>query len=628
MQRNCSPSARMHRCSSPCTSFPSEVYPYWDRVSDSNGPLTVALTLLSSPSIHALRHMRAIRKGLTAGLRESVDWATSTTSTGSSTGLSGLAPLDDVSVGGGGSLPWEEDTDETASEHCVVQLTHATGLAWAPAAGGGACFAFCVGDAAGQPKGRRGVTLPHDKAPLSPTWNWCVPLQSFLSVLPVNARTHAQPHLSAPRYTGSTRDLCVRAAPGDVLFVELYEDASCSTGCLATAHVALDRLPLDSQPVSLPLRRCCDPRTCVGGASGSVTVRRLPWRREWYTQKTLFFVRHGQSRWNDAQKSRRIDAMMAFDHPLTRAGADQALALRERWRAAQQQQLTQPPRPLHHTQAQAQMQMQQAGVSNGFALEDAFAEFCSATPSPAAGQQTAPPAQNVPVTGSDADDDSQWVAQFLEATFFASSPLTRALQTALLALHGHPGLEVSDTGAGGCRLSLLRCMREIKGVGSLDSVGKCIGGPDMLARCDKMLREELPPGLCDDLFTKCCATPVDYNDTAGAEWWTPADDLDTDADVTLRLADALACLQFAPGHSAVLVGHSLLFRDLVRRLTLTSSRAFAGVSPAAASLCAQMCDAKLSNAGCCALRLAWDRNGQARIIDARLMFGSTLAMER
>ena len=92
--------------------------------------------------------MRAIRKGLTAGLRESVDWATSTTSTGSSTGLSGLAPLDDVSVGGGGSLPWEEDTDETASEHCVVQLTHATGLAWAPLAGGGACFAFCVGDAA------------------------------------------------------------------------------------------------------------------------------------------------------------------------------------------------------------------------------------------------------------------------------------------------------------------------------------------------------------------------------------------------------------------------------------------------------------------------------------------------
>ena len=44
-----------------------------------------------------------------------------------------------------------------------------------------------------------------------------------------------------------------------------------------------------------------------------------------------------------------------------------------------------------------------------------------------------------------------------------------------------------------------------------------------------------------------------------------ADDADGADDVAERCADLAASLQFAPGDAAILVGHSLLFRDFIRR---------------------------------------------------------------
>ena len=442
----------------------------------------------------------------------------------------------------------------------------------------------------------------------------------------------------------SVRDLGVGVSPGDWLVLELYEDSGCTTGCLATAHCALDLLPAGGPAITLPLRRCGDPRSCVGGASGTLTVARLPWLPAFHTSKTLFFVRHGQSRWNDAQKSRRFDAMMAFDHPLTRAGADQALALRERWRAAavatQERRATRAAR-LAARPPSGGGAVAATAVITTTAVEDAFAEFCS--PAASAAQPAAAytgTAASAALAGDVAfgggageEEEDDWVEAFLNASLLGSSPLTRAVQTAMLVLHGHPMLGSMEGGAAGgterCKLTLLRAAREIKrGVGSLDSVGKCPGGPELVARCARMLREELPPGLFEQLIQAACdESLVDVNDTAGVEWWTAADDVDTDGDVGLRVADLLSTLQFAPGNSAVLVGHSLLFRDLMRRLTLTSSTAFGAVPPAAASLCAQLCEAKLCNAGCCALRLSWGRGGAVRITDARLLFGSTLASD-
>ena len=594
--------------------------------------------------------MRAFRKGLTAGLRESVDWAASAGGgSGSQNALGGFfaAGDDALALGpsgtGAASVPaWEPESGDTAADHCLVQVLSATGLGWLATSATSVCVALCLADPRGGSKGRRGVTLPHDKA-ASPVWNRWERHNTLLSLpCPPPRVTHPAP-LSPPfPAPPSIRDLGVASSSGDWLVLELYEDAACATGCLATAHVAVDLLPEGGQPVSLPLRRCGDPRSCAGGASGTVTVARLAWEASVHTSKTLFFVRHGQSRWNDAQKSRRFDAMMAFDHPLTRAGADQALALREKWRAAAA--ATQERRGAQAARGGATPGAGSAplpAVPHATALEDAFAEFCSPTTSPSdqppapAGAPAALPGDTA-LGGLGGEEEDEWVEAFLSASLLASSPLTRAVQTAMLALHGHPmlGGGSRDGQPGGesppsCRLTLLRAAREIKrGVGSLDSVGKCVGGPDLVARCSRMLREELPPGLFEQLIQAACDEAlVDVNDTAGVEWWTAADDVDTDADVGLRVSDLLASLQFAQGSSAVLVGHSLLFRDLVRRLTLTSSTSFGSVPPGAASLCAQLCEAKLSNAGCCALKLAWGRGGAVRITDARLLFGSTLASD-
>lgn len=58
----------------------------------------------------------------------------------------------------------------------------------------------------------------------------------------------------------------------------------------------------------------------------------------------------------------------------------------------------------------------------------------------------------------------------------------------------------------------------------------------------------------------------DFNDTI-TEWWTGTEAVDTDADVDERLTDLFAYMQFCGGNSAILVGHSLLFREIMKRYT-------------------------------------------------------------
>ena len=184
--------------------------------------------------------------------------------------------------------------------------------------------------------------------------------------------------------------------------------------------------------------------------------------------------------------------------------------------------------------------------------------------------------------------------------------MATALQTCLVALRGHPALAAHG-------VTLLRSAREIKGVGGLDSVGKAVGD-DILARATSALAEELPDEPA--VVAAAAATRVNVND-AGAEWWTAADDADTADDVMERCADLASSIQFAPGESAILVGHSLLFRDFIRR--------FGGAKLAAAApaLAAKLADGKLQNGGCIGLRLQFSR-GRVRIVDAQLMFGSSI----
>jgi broad specificity phosphatase PhoE len=140
---------------------------------------------------------------------------------------------------------------------------------------------------------------------------------------------------------------------------------------------------------------------------------------------------------------------------------------------------------------------------------------------------------------------------FLGASRVFSSPLTRALQTALVALEGHPALSSSP--------SLYASMREFKGLGGVDSVGIEVG-EGILRRTRQELGEILGPERAEALTA---AGRVDVNDCE-QQWWTPIHSFDDKHECQERLLDFLATLRYSDGESPIFVGHSLFFKGLVQ----------------------------------------------------------------
>jgi broad specificity phosphatase PhoE len=515
------------------------------------------------------------------------------------------------------ALPSDAPDDSGPSSHGAPQQSFLVRVHSASGLPSSASFvSLALSDASGRIRSKKALTVPvlHSTEPL---WN-----RRDTQASPLSPSCHAS--LTRLRLAFSVRDLGVRPLPGDVLLVELYTPnwgalvgaAFCPASLLAPAAADFfspPPAPAPPAPVTLLLRRHLEHSPSPSGTLPSVTVSSptplsLPLSlAPPFSSKTVFLLRHGQSRWNEAQRSRRLDAMVAFDHPLTRAGAEQAIALRERWRCD----TAAKAKPVQFAQPEAKAAGSVLERDAADAVEELF-QLARLSDS----------------TKPDADAElDAWHAEWLASDFLATSPLTRALQTALLALQGHPAADRQG-------IMLLRNAREVKGVGSLDSIGRAVG-PECLVRAQRSLLEELPESLFgDSVATACAASKISYND-AVSEWWTAADDVDNEADVSERVSDLLCSLQYssllaAPSSScstsssnaAILVGHSLLFRELYRRCEQHSTAAglFAAEQPEMAQ---RLREGKLSNAGVLGLRLEFSR-GRARIRDARLLFGATV----
>ena len=93
----------------------------------------------------------------------------------------------------------------------------------------------------------------------------------------------------------------------------------------ALAHAGVEL----AVPLHARLERLTSPGTVYVKVSACAETRRT---------KRVFFVRHGESKWNEAQRDINIASMMRFDHPLTLAGVQQAQALggAARWRVRRQ----------------------------------------------------------------------------------------------------------------------------------------------------------------------------------------------------------------------------------------------------------------------------------------------------
>lgn len=136
----------------------------------------------------------------------------------------------------------------------------------------------------------------------------------------------------------------------------------------------------------------------------------------WPSSKWIFLIRHGESMWNEGQSTRNLRQMLAKDHPLSEKGLVQCLRLASFIR----QRLNSNSSKCSHTHS---------------------------------------------ATSSDFEAPHEVYDTFFTADKFLSSPLTRAIQTALIALQHHPQLQQEG-------LHLRSEVREVKTAVGLDTLAR------------------------------------------------------------------------------------------------------------------------------------------------------------
>ena len=129
-----------------------------------------------------------------------------------------------------------------------------------------------------------------------------------------------------------------------------------------------------------------------------------------------------------------------------------------------------------------------------------------------------------------------------------TSPLTRAVQTAMIALDGHPALESAP-------IICMRSAREIKGVGGRDCLGKVCG-----ENIELRARSELAT-LRDADFVNALKSKIHSGDS-NSEWWTYFKD--TRGSTKLRFHDFWQTIRFCEADKIIIAGHSNFFKKLLK----------------------------------------------------------------
>ena len=445
--------------------------------------------------------------------------------------------------------------------------------------------------------------------------------------------------------------------------------------------------------------------------------------------RTVFLVRHGQSLWNLAKANKSVAAMMSqVDHPLSSAGIDECKSFNRAWRRER----TVLRRRIRARYADEAARSGNGGGSGSSgpgsnAGSNAGAGAEATTPKRRRNSTTQ---ADVVVAGDtswlygekesdkDEEDDAAkhtklqefklqayagaqgyvlpnsggvsdrgkkktieeeieqslvdaLTTEFLCPTAIYSSPLTRAVQTAMLVLQDHPSFAyaraqqakdavegggedfegficpvcmaklatqdemvchyesvhgAAEAGGGGrdeaedyhAKVRLLRTARETKkSLGALDCVGKASGDAIVERACNcfaELIGTQEAIRVCDGI-------PVDPYDAVN-KWWTVS--VDSKKALENRMDEFLRTLQFGqpPGTSAIIVGHSSFFLKLYNRHT-PKGGAMETLKP---DLSEKLRNRKLKNAACVMLRMRFSHDARTRpeIVDARLMFDSEL----
>eukprot|EP01066_Platyproteum_vivax_P006476 Platyproteum_vivax@DN2269_c0_g1_i1.p1 len=139
--------------------------------------------------------------------------------------------------------------------------------------------------------------------------------------------------------------------------------------------------------------------------------------------------------------------------------------------------------------------------------------------------------------------------EFIDSELVFCSPLARAVQTGIVALHNLP--QVKNEG-----IQLLSDAREIKNAGSLDSVASTRGDETqsrVLAATKKSYAEKKRS------ISELESILIDPNDTTD-RWWNGPYEVETPSMVKKRMFEFVTQLKYNPANSIIVVGHSLFFK--------------------------------------------------------------------
>ena len=176
-------------------------------------------------------------------------------------------------------------------------------------------------------------------------------------------------------------------------------------------------------------------------------------------------------------------------------------------------------------------------------------------------------------------------AALCDASVVYVSPLTRALQTAQIALA--PLLR-----SRGLPLTLAPNAREKLNAGGADTIGIAVGGAEVRARAREFL---VPLYDGDEAAVDALVAPPLDDLEARSRWWSVVPE--TPEEAAARVDEVLNQLRHSEHERAILVGHSHFLRELFRRHLRPD---FAAARP---SLAAALQSHKLSNCGVAALEI-------------------------
>lgn len=427
-------------------------------------------------------------------------------------------------------------------------------------------------------------------------------------------RTQSRSECSVPEWHNYVELGCASAdastAENDYLLIEIFDSVLESAGRdrfsdyrIAAGRIRLREIPADNRLHHIFLTRVEDsetdpfpPCTESDGPSANglekpcVQLRRLSSDIPRKSRLKVFLVRHGESEWNEAKATNNFYTMAkSFDHPLNSVGVKQAEAIHAAWTTQQSE-----PEPAPEPES--------ASIPSETALKS---------------------------------DDHAYIKRLRSARRIYSSPLTRALQTAMIGFLGHPCLQ-SDESAGIC---LLCSAREVKTLGGFDTVGIETGEGVKKRACEQSNRH-----LPLDKAAQLKEINIDTGEVM-TKWWTSVKD--TNATISHRIEELLLRLRYdaaqdrysdsdSSNQSVIVVAHSLIIREIFRRCTVPNS------TFSRSALAAQLAQNKITNGGVVALEIEFfdqtvpfaerplsmfatdDSRVLASILQAELLFGTTV----